>query len=90
VRVDSVPCDFIFVERATSDLPHIMSPLRSRINVEVRGAVETVMPDNEQTGSGLPSSSPRRSHGREDTHATRAAIQDIIEEAKKPLRSSQQ
>ena len=49
VRVDNVPCDFIFVGACNiQDLPHILSPLRSRINgggYEI--LVETTMPDTE-------------------------------------------
>ncbi len=49
VRVDNVPCDFIFVGACNiQDLPNILSPLRSRITgsgYEV--LMETVMPDNE-------------------------------------------
>lgn len=49
VKVDSVPCDFIFVGACNiQDLPHILSPLRSRITgggYEV--LVETTMPDTE-------------------------------------------
>lgn len=50
VRVDSVPCDFIFVGACNiQDLPNILSPLRSRITgsgYEV--LVETTMPDTEE------------------------------------------
>ncbi len=49
VKVDGVPCDFIFVGACNiQDLPHILSPLRSRITgggYEV--LVETTMPDTE-------------------------------------------
>jgi ATP-dependent Lon protease len=49
VKVDSVPCDFIFVGACNiQDLPHILSPLRSRIaggGYEV--LVETTMDDSE-------------------------------------------
>jgi len=49
VRVDNVPCDFIFVGACNiQDLPHILSPLRSRIvgsGYEV--LVETTMEDSE-------------------------------------------
>lgn len=48
VKVESVPCDFIFVGACNiQDLPHILSPLRSRIGgsgYEV--LVETAMEDN--------------------------------------------
>ncbi|MEM2899496.1 MAG: sigma 54-interacting transcriptional regulator, partial [Thermoplasmata archaeon] len=49
VRVDAVPCDFIFVAACNiSDLPNILAPLRSRIvgsGYEI--LVETTMDDNE-------------------------------------------
>lgn len=49
VRVDAVPCNFILVAACNiQDLPHILSPLRSRIigsGYEV--LVQTTMPDNE-------------------------------------------
>ncbi len=49
VKVDSVPCDFIFVGACNiQDLPHILSPLRSRImgsGYEI--LVETTMEDND-------------------------------------------
>jgi ATP-dependent Lon protease len=49
VKVDAVPCDFIFVGACNiQDLEHIISPLRSRINgngYEV--LVKTAMPDSE-------------------------------------------
>ncbi len=50
VKVDSVPCDLVFVGACNiQDLHHIISPLRSRITgsgYEV--LVETTMPDNEK------------------------------------------
>src|SRR3989442_2173716 len=49
VKVESVPCDFIFVGACNiQDLPHILSPLRSRITgggYEI--LVETTMPDSD-------------------------------------------
>jgi ATP-dependent Lon protease len=55
VRVDDVPCDFIFVGACNiQDLPNILSPLRSRINgsgYEI--LIETSMPDNEINRSKL-------------------------------------
>jgi len=55
VKVESVPCDFIFVGACNiQDLPHILSPLRSRITgggYEV--LVETTMADTEATRTKL-------------------------------------
>lgn len=86
VRVDNVPCDFIFVGACNiQDLPHILSPLRSRINgggYEV--LVETVMPDNERNR--FKTAQFVAQEIVMDTripHATRAAVQEIIEEARK-------
>src|SRR5205823_1855550 len=49
VKVDSVPCDFIFVGACNiQDLPHILSPLRSRITgAGYEVLVETTMPDTD-------------------------------------------
>src|SRR3989442_1974306 len=55
VRVDNVPCDFIFVAACNiHDLPNILSPLRSRITgsgYEV--LVEVTMEDNERNRAKL-------------------------------------
>jgi len=49
VKVDMVPCDFIFVGACNiQDLPHILSPLRSRITgAGYEVLVETTMPDTD-------------------------------------------
>jgi len=49
VKVESVPCDFIFVGACNiQDLPHILSPLRSRITgAGYEVLVETTMPDTD-------------------------------------------
>ncbi len=86
VRVDSVPCDFIFVGACNiQDLAHILSPLRSRINgggYEV--LVETVMPDTDENRSKIAQFVAQEitMDGR-IPHATREAVELIIEEAKK-------
>src|SRR5947208_13773909 len=55
VKVESVPCDFIFVGACNiQDLPHILSPLRSRITgggYEI--LVETTMPDSDSNRATL-------------------------------------
>ena len=88
--MDNVPCDFIFVGACNiQDLPHILSPLRSRINgsgYEV--LVETAMPDNEENRFKL-----ARFVAQEIVmdaripHATREAVSLIIEEARKRAKS---
>ena len=86
VRVDSVPCDFIFVGACNiQDLPHILSPLRSRINgggYEV--LVETVMPDTPDNRRKLAVFVAQEIvMDAKIPHATRDAVGLIIEEARK-------
>jgi ATP-dependent Lon protease len=86
VRVDNVPCDFIFVGACNiQDLHHILSPLRSRINgggYEV--LVETVMPDTDANRAKIAQFVAQEiaMDGR-IPHATREAVSMIIDEAKK-------
>ena len=49
MKVESVPCDFIFVGACNiQDLPHLLSPLRSRITgAGYEVLVETTMPDTD-------------------------------------------
>lgn len=86
VRVDNVPCDFIFVGACNiQDLPHILSPLRSRINgggYEV--LVETAMPDTDENRVRLAQFVAQEiTMDAKIPHATRDSILLIIEEAKK-------
>ena len=86
VRVESVPCDFIFVGACNiQDLPHILSPLRSRINgggYEV--LVETVMPDTEDNRLKLAQFVAQEIvMDARIPHASREAVVLVIEEAKK-------
>ena len=86
VRVDSVPCDFIFVGACNiQDLPHILSPLRSRINgggYEV--LVETAMPDTPDNRLKLAMFVAQEIvMDARIPHATREAVGLIIEEARK-------
>jgi ATP-dependent Lon protease len=90
VRVDSVPCDFIFVGACNiQDLPHILSPLRSRINgggYEV--LVETVMPDTEENRVKLAQFVAQEiTMDAKIPHASRESVMLIIEEAKKRAKS---
>ncbi len=86
VRVDAVPCDFIFVGACNiQDLPYILSPLRSRIvgsGYEV--LVETTMEDNEAHRTRLVQFVAQEVavDGR-IPHATRGAVLAIIEEARR-------
>jgi ATP-dependent Lon protease len=86
VRVDSVPCDFIFVGACNiQDLPHILSPLRSRI---VGGGyeilLETTMPDTEENRAKLTQFVAQEIvMDARIPHATKDAVQLIVEEARK-------
>jgi ATP-dependent Lon protease len=84
VRVDAVPCDFIFVAACNiQDLPHILSPLRSRImgsGYEV--LVETTMEDNEVNRSKLAQFTAQEiAMDKRIPPATRDAVQALITEA---------
>ncbi len=86
VRVDNVPCDFIFVGACNiQDLPHILSPLRSRINgggYEV--LVETTMPDSEENRLKIATFVAQEIvMDAKIPHATKDAVGLIIEEARK-------
>ena len=86
VRVENVPCDFIFVGACNiQDLPHILSPLRSRINgggYEV--LVETAMPDTPENRLKLAMFVAQEIvMDAKIPHATREAVGLIIEEARK-------
>jgi len=90
VRVDSVPCDFIFVGACNiQDLTHILSPLRSRINgggYEV--LVETVMPDTEANRMKLSQFVAQEiTVDARIPHASREAIMLVIDEARKRARA---
>ncbi len=84
VKVDAVPCDFIFVGACNiQDLPHILSPLRSRITgggYEV--LVETTMPDGEANRAKLAQFVAQEiAIDKRIPPATREAVQAVIEEA---------
>jgi ATP-dependent Lon protease len=84
VKVDSVPCDFIFVGACNiQDLPHILSPLRSRITgggYEV--LVETTMPDSDANRAKLAQFVAQEiAIDKRIPPATRDAVRVVIEEA---------
>lgn len=86
VRVDNVPCDFIFVGACNiSDLHNILSPLRSRISgsgYEI--LVETTMPDTEENRAKLAQFTAQEVQmDGLIPHATREAVEAIIEVARK-------
>ncbi|QLH75565.1 MAG: ATP-binding protein [Methanomassiliicoccales archaeon] len=86
VKVDAVPCDFIFVGACNiQDLEHVLSPLRSRINgngYEV--LVNVAMKDNDLNRAKLAQFLAQEivMDGR-IPHASRGAIEAVIREARK-------
>jgi ATP-dependent Lon protease len=85
VRVDNVPCDFIFVGACNiQDLPQILSPLRSRIQgsgYEI--LIETVMENTEENHAKLAQFVAQEiSMDGRIPHAARDAIIEVIKEAK--------
>ncbi|HLE53732.1 MAG TPA: Lon-insertion domain-containing protein, partial [Thermoplasmata archaeon] len=86
VKVDGVPCDFIFVGACNiQDLPHILSPLRSRITgggYEV--LVETTMADGEANRAKLAQFVAQEiAIDKRIPPATREAVQVVIDEARR-------
>ncbi len=89
VRVDNVPCDFIFVGACNiQDMPYLLSPLRSRINgsgYEI--LLNTTMEDNEPNRAKLVQFVAQEiTMDKKIPHATKEAVTDIIEEAKRRAR----
>ncbi|MEM2870028.1 MAG: ATP-binding protein [Thermoplasmata archaeon] len=86
VKVDGVPCDFIFVGACNlQDLPNILSPLRSRIagsGYEV--LVETYMPDTEENRAKIAQFVAQEvaMDGR-IPHVSRAGVEEVIAEARR-------
>ena len=86
VRVDAVPCDFIFVAACNiQDLPYVLSPLRSRIvgsGYEV--LVETTMPDNETNRAKMAQFVAQEiAMDRRIPHASKEAVEAIIKESRR-------
>ncbi|MEW5759228.1 MAG: ATP-binding protein [Candidatus Thermoplasmatota archaeon] len=86
VRVDNVPCDFIFVGACNiQDLPSILSPLRSRINgsgYEI--LVEITMPDNDENRLKLAQFVAQEiTMDRRIPHAAVGAVEAVINEARR-------
>jgi ATP-dependent Lon protease len=85
VKVENVPCDFIFVGACNiSDLPEILSPLRSRITgggYEI--LVETTMPDTEDNRNMMAQFVAQEiSVDGRIPPATKDAVMEIISEAR--------
>jgi len=86
VKVDAVPCDFIFVAACNiQDLPHILSPMRSRIagsGYEV--LVETAMDDNEANRAKMAQFVAQEiAVDKRIPPATRAAVLAVIDESRR-------
>ncbi|MFQ6106567.1 MAG: ATP-binding protein [Thermoplasmata archaeon] len=89
VRVDAVPCDFIFVGACNiQDLQNILSPLRSRVSgsgYEV--LVETTMPDNERNRAKLAQFAAQEiAMDKRIPHLSNTGLRAVIEEARKRAR----
>ena len=89
VRVDSVPCDFIFVGACNiQDLPHVLSPLRSRITgsgYEI--LVETAMPDTAENRAKMAQFVAQEvAVDKRIPPATREAVLAVIEESHRRAR----
>jgi ATP-dependent Lon protease len=86
VRVDNVPCDFIFIAACNiRDIQHILPPLRSRIQGEgYEILMNTTMPDNDENRAKLAQfvAQEIKLDGK-IPHATRNAVEILIEEAKR-------
>ncbi|NLK25575.1 MAG: AAA family ATPase [Euryarchaeota archaeon] len=89
VRVDGVPADFILVAACNiQDLEQVLSPLRSRISGDgYEVLVETTMEDNKTNRAGLAQFVAQEivADGR-IPHATRAAVEAIIRDARRRAR----
>ncbi|MBA3045159.1 MAG: ATP-binding protein [Candidatus Thermoplasmatota archaeon] len=84
VRVDNVPCNFIFVGACNiQDLEHVLSPLRSRIigsGYEV--LVEVTMPDDDRNRAKLAQFMAQEiMFDGKIPHATRDTVKALVEEA---------
>jgi ATP-dependent Lon protease len=89
VRVDNVPCDFIFVGAMNiTDLQEINPALRSRIRGEgYEVLLDVKMPDNEQNNAQLVQFVAQEIRkDRKIPHASREAVEKIIDEARRIAR----
>jgi len=90
VRVDNVPCDFIFIAACNiRDIQHILPPLRSRIQGEgYEILMNTTMPDNDENRAKIAQfvAQEIKMDGK-IPHATRSAVEILIEEARRRAES---
>lgn len=85
VRVDGVPCDFILVGSVNiNDLPQIIPPLRSRIRGDgYEILMNATMPENNENKKKLAQFVAQEIvRDGKIPHATKAAVDEIIKEAK--------
>jgi len=86
VRVDNVPCDFIFVGACNiQDLPYILSPLRSRISgAGYEILLDTTMEDTELNRAKMAQFMAQEIiMDKKIPHATKEAVVEIIKEGKR-------
>ncbi|MCC7550798.1 MAG: ATP-binding protein [Methanobacterium sp.] len=89
VKVEDVPCDFIFIGACNiRDLQYILPPLRSRIQGEgYEILMRTFMPDTEENQAKLAQFVAQEIEmDGKIPHATRNAVEIIVEEARKRAR----
>lgn len=89
VKVEDVPCDFVFVGACNiKDIPYILAPLRSRIQGEgYEILMKATMPDNPENRAKIAQfvAQEVEMDGR-IPHATKGAVEALIEEARKRAR----
>jgi ATP-dependent Lon protease len=89
VKVEDVPCDFIFVGACNiRDISYILPPLRSRIQGEgYEMLLKTTMPDNEENRAKMAQFVAQEIEiDGKIPHATLTSVQILIEEARKRAR----
>jgi ATP-dependent Lon protease len=89
VKVEDVPCDFIFVGACNiRDIQYILPPLRSRIQGEgYEILLKTTMPDNEENQAKMAQFVAQEIEiDGKIPHATLSAVKLILEEARKRAR----
>jgi ATP-dependent Lon protease len=89
VKVDDVPCDFIFVAACNiRDIQYILPPLRSRIQGEgYEMLMRATMPDTDENQAKIAQFVAQEIEmDGKIPHATKSAVEIIVEEAKKRAR----
>lgn len=89
VKVEDVPCDFIFVAACNiRDIHHILPPLRSRIQGEgYEILMRTTMPDTDENQAKMAQFVAQEIEmDGKIPHATKSAVEIIVEEARRRAR----